>query len=152
MLPSCRITRGAFVTITKGGALRGCIGRFTADEPLHKVVAKMARASATEDPRFVGRRLTAAELEDINIEISVLSTMTRIKDPLEEVKLGVHGIYIRRGARSGTYLPQVATEHNMTLEEFLSSCSSSKAGLAPDAWKDPQTEVYIYSAQVFGEE
>jgi len=150
--PELQNHQGAFVTIMKGGALRGCIGRFTADEPLYKVVAKMARASATEDLRFVARRLTAAELEDINIEISVLSTMTRIKNPLEEVKLGVHGIYIRRGMRSGTYLPQVATEHNMTLEEFLSSCCSSKAGLAPDAWKDPQTEVYIYSAQVFGEE
>lgn len=143
---------GAFVTITKGGNLRGCIGQFTADEPLHKVVRKMARASALEDPRFAHRRLTADELAAIKIEISVLSPMQRVKNPLEEVKLGVHGIYIRRGRRSGTYLPQVATEHNMTLEEFLSSCSANKAGLSPDAWKDPDTEVYIYSAQVFGEE
>ena len=150
--PELQGHQGAFVTITKGGNLRGCIGRFTADEPLYKVVQQMARASALEDPRFAHRRLTADDLSAIKVEISVLSPMERVRNPLEEVKLGVHGIYIRRGRRSGTYLPQVATDHNMTLEEFLSSCSASKAGLSPDAWKDPDTEVYVYSAQVFGEE
>jgi len=150
--PELQGHQGAFVTITKGGDLRGCIGRFTADEPLFRVVQKMGRASALEDPRFAGRRIRADELDDIKIEISVLSPMSRVKNPLEDVKLGVHGIYIRRGMRSGTFLPQVATEHNMTLEEFLSTCCAHKAGLAADAWKDPETEVYVYSAQVFGEE
>ncbi|NQT18510.1 MAG: AmmeMemoRadiSam system protein B, partial [Planctomycetes bacterium] len=130
--PELQGHQGAFVTITKAGKLRGCIGRFTADEPLYKVVQQVARSSALEDPRFVNQRLTADELAAINIEISVLSPMERVKNPLEEVKLGVHGIYIQRGARSGTYLPQVATDHNMTLEEFLSSCCANKAGLSPD--------------------
>jgi len=143
--------QGAFVTITKNGELRGCIGQFTANEPLHQVVRKMARSSALEDSRFEGNRLKPADLADAKIEISVLSPMKRVKDPANEVKLGVHGIYIRRGYRAGTFLPQVATDHNMTLDEFLSTCCSHKAGLPPDAWKDPETEVFVYSAQVFGE-
>ena len=149
--PELQLHQGAFVTITKDGDLRGCIGQFTADEPLFQVVSKMARASALEDPRFASNRLKLEDLAGAKIEISVLSPMKRIKDPLKEVKLGTHGIYIRRGFSAGTFLPQVATEYNMTLEEFLSSCCSHKAGLPEDAWKDPQTEVYIYSAQVFGE-
>jgi AmmeMemoRadiSam system protein B/AmmeMemoRadiSam system protein A len=150
--PELQLHQGAFVTITKDGALRGCIGCFTADEPLCRVVQRMAHASAFEDVRFVDRRLRPGELADMQVEISVLSPMQRVKTPLEEVKLGVHGIYIRRGMRSGTFLPQVATEHNMTVEEFLSTCCAHKAGLPADAWKDPDTEVYVYSAQVFGEE
>lgn len=143
---------GAFVTLTTHGQLRGCLGCFTADEPIHKVVNRMAAESATQDPRFAGMRLGASDLKDLRVEISVLSPMRRVRDPLREVELGRHGIYIRRGWQAGTYLPQVATEHHMDLEEFLSSCCAHKAGLAPDAWKDPRTEVYVYSAQVFGEE
>jgi hypothetical protein len=142
--------QGAFVTLTKGGNLRGCIGCFTADKPVYRVVSEYAVISATQDHRFTP--VKASELKGIKIEISVLSPMRRVKDPLKEVELGKHGIYIKRGMRSGTYLPQVATEHKMSLEEFLSSCCSSKAGLPADAWKDPGTEVYVYTAQVFHEE
>nr|HPJ72249.1 AmmeMemoRadiSam system protein A [bacterium] len=117
---------------------------------LYRVVRTMAREAALHDPRFVP--VSPAEADRIDIEISVLSPMRRISDPLREVVPGKHGIYIRRGARGGTYLPQVATEHHMGLEEFLSSCCAHKAGLAPDAWKDPETEVYVYTAEVFGEE
>jgi AmmeMemoRadiSam system protein A len=149
-LPELDQPCGAFVTLnTRGGQLRGCIGSFTANKPLWQTVVEMARSAATADPRFLPVRTD--ELPDITIEISVLSPLERTDDPLS-LELGVHGIYIRRGGRSGTFLPQVATEHNMSKEEFLATCCAHKAGLAPDAWKDPQTEVYLYTAQVFGEE
>jgi len=139
---------GAFVTLHKSGQLRGCIGRFLPDEPVWQVVAQMARSAAMEDPRF--RPVSESELADIDIEISVLSPLVKTTDPLS-LELGVHGIYVKRGGRSGTFLPQVATEHNMTKEEFLSSCCAHKAGLEPDAWKDPETEVYLYTAQILRE-
>jgi len=147
-LPELEQPLGAFVTLHKGDELRGCIGTFVAEEPVSKVVAEMAESSAMKDPRFPP--LSERELPDIHIEISVLSPMWRTKDPLE-LELGVHGIYIRHGWRSGTFLPQVATEYHMTKEEFLSTCCAHKAGLSPDAWKDPATEVYLYTAQVFRE-
>ena len=148
-LPELHRPLGAFVTLHKQGQLRGCIGRFTPDGPVCEVVAEMARAAALNDPRF--SPLTEPELPDIDIEISVLSPMEKTDDPLS-LELGVHGVYIKRGLHSGTFLPQVATEHGMTKEQFLSSCCAHKAGLPPDAWQnDPQTEVYLYTAQVFGE-
>lgn len=140
--------RGAFVTLHKKGQLRGCIGRFIAHEPAWQVVADMARSAATEDPRFAP--VSRAELPDVDIEISALSPMVRTADPLS-LELGRHGIYIRRGMHSGTFLPQVATEFGMTKEQFLSQCCAHKAGLPPDAWQDPATEVYLYTAQVFAE-
>lgn len=147
--PELQGHQGAFVTLNIGGQLRGCIGQFTADRPLYQVVRGMALAAALRDTRF--RPVQPAELDDIEIEISVLSPMRRITDPMREVELGKHGIYIKRGWRTGTYLPQVATDHDMSKEEFLSSCTANKAGLSPDAWKDPETEVYVYTAEVFGE-
>jgi len=149
--PDLQQHQGAFVTITTNGKLRGCIGLFTADEPLYEVVRKMAHAAAFEDPRFAYNRLKPDELDHMKIEISVLSPMKRVQDPLKEVEIGKHGIYIVKGAHHGTFLPQVAVEHNMDLETFLSTCCAHKAGLPPDAWKDPETEVYVYTAQVFGE-
>ncbi len=139
---------GAFVTLHKQGQLRGCIGRFLPDEPVWQVVEQMARSAATEDPRF--QPVSESELADIDIEISVLSPLVKTGDPLS-LELGVHGIYIKSGFQSGTFLPQVATECNMTKEEFLSTCCAQKAGLAPDAWKEPETEVYLYTAQIFRE-
>ena len=149
--PELQAHQGAFVTITSRGRLRGCIGRFTADEPLWAVVAKMARSSATEDFRFFADPIVPAELPDLRFEISVLSPMTKIDNPLD-IELGVHGIYVvGKGGRAGTYLPQVATEHHMTKEEFLSSCCSHKAGLSPDAWRTGEADVLVYTAEVFGE-
>lgn len=150
--PELQARCGAFVTLKNRGRLRGCIGRFTSDEPLWKVVADMARASAIEDFRFFANPITPQELPQITVEISVLSPMEKIQDPLD-IQLGVHGIYIRGpGGRAGTYLPQVATEHNMTKEEFLSSCCAHKAGLSPDAWRTGEAEVLVYTAEVFSEE
>ena len=135
---------GAFVSLHKHGRLRGCIGHFGEDVPLHEIVAEMARAAAFEDPRFMP--VTADELADIDIEISVLTPMRRIQS-LDEFELHRHGIYIRKGYRSGTYLPQVADEVNWTKEEFVSHCAQDKAGIGWDGWRD--AELYVYEAIVF---
>jgi len=140
---------GAFVTIHKGGALRGCIGHIIGKGPLHKTVRDMAIASATQDPRF--KPLEAGELGDIDVEISVLSKPERVTD-VEEIKMGVHGVIVRRGRfHQGVFLPQVATETGWSREQFLSSLCAHKAGLPADAWKDPQTILEIFSAEVFSE-
>ena len=135
---------GAFVSLHKQGRLRGCIGHFGEDVPLYEIVAEMARAAAFQDPRF--SPVTRDEFNDLDIEISVLTPMRRIQS-LDEFELHRHGIYIRKGYRSGTYLPQVADEVNWTKEEFVSHCSQDKAGLGWDGWKD--AELYVYEAIVF---
>ena len=135
---------GAFVSLHKQGRLRGCIGHFGEDTPLHEIVAEMARAAAFEDPRFMP--VTREELDDLDIEISVLTPMHRIQS-LDEFQLHRHGIYIRKGYRSGTFLPQVADEVNWTKEEFVGHCSQDKAGLGWDGWRD--AELYVYEAIVF---
>ena len=135
---------GAFVSLHKQGRLRGCIGHFGEDVPLHEIVAEMARAAAFEDPRFMP--VTKDELDDIDIEISVLTPMRRIQS-LDEFELHRHGIYIRKGYRSGTFLPQVADEVNWMKEEFVSHCAQDKAGIGWDGWKD--AELYVYEAIVF---
>lgn len=137
---------GAFVTLHKKGQLRGCIGRFEADKPLYLVIQDMAIAASTEDYRF--SRVVADELKLIDLEISVLSPLKLIKS-IDEIELGKHGIYIKKGNRGGTFLPQVATETGWTKEEFLGHCAEDKAGLGWYGWKD--ADIYIYSAIVFGE-
>ena len=135
---------GAFVSLHKQGRLRGCIGHFGEDVPLHEIVAEMARAAAFEDPRFMS--VTKDELDDVDIEISVLTPMRRIRS-LDEFQLHKHGIYIKKGYRSGTFLPQVADEVNWTKEEFVGHCAQDKAGIGWDGWKD--AELYVYEAIVF---
>ncbi len=135
---------GAFVSLHKFGRLRGCIGHFGEDYPLHEIVAKMAYAAAFEDPRFMP--VTSDELADIDIEISVLTPMRRIQS-IDEFQLHRHGIYIKKDFRSGTFLPQVADEVNWTKEEFLGHCAQDKAGIGWDGWRD--AELYVYEAIVF---
>jgi AmmeMemoRadiSam system protein B/AmmeMemoRadiSam system protein A len=137
---------GAFVTLNKDHNLRGCIGRFTSDEPLYKVVQEMAIAAATNDYRF--DQVQYPELKNIKIEISVLTPMKKIKS-IDEIILGKHGIYIVKGSASGTFLPQVATETKWTKEEFLGHCARDKAGIGWDGWKN--ADIYIYEAIVFEE-
>jgi AmmeMemoRadiSam system protein B/AmmeMemoRadiSam system protein A len=137
---------GAFVTLREDGNLRGCIGRFTSDQPLAQVVAQMAIASATQDHRF--NPVTASELSSIDIEISVLSPMRKIQS-VDEIKMGVHGIYILKCGHGGTFLPQVAVETGWSREEFLGHCARDKAGIGWDGWKT--AEIFIYTALVFGE-
>jgi AmmeMemoRadiSam system protein B/AmmeMemoRadiSam system protein A len=137
---------GAFVTIKIGKELRGCIGRFMPSDPLYSVVIDMAVACAFEDSRFVP--LTKEEFNKVNIEISVLSPLKKVTD-IKEIVLGKNGIYIKKGVRSGTMLPQVATEQGWTLDEFLGYTSRDKAGLGWTGWKD--AEIYTYEALVIEE-
>ena len=147
--PALAATCGCFVTLKNAGQLRGCIGQFTSDKPVVELVVEMAKASATSDPRFLVDPITQRELSDLDVEISVLSPLQKVDDPLS-LRLGTDGIYITKGSASGCFLPQVATETGWTKEQFLSYCCSHKAGLSGDAWKDPQTEVYLFTAEVFG--
>lgn len=137
---------GAFVTLKERGELRGCIGRFTANIPLYRVVQEMAVASSTEDTRFLP--VKKAEIDNLEIEISVLSPMKKITSP-DAIILGKHGIYIKKGFQSGTFLPQVATETGWDKEEFLGHCSRDKAGIGWEGWKS--AELFIYEACVFSE-
>ena len=139
---------GAFVTITKHGALRGCIGNIIGQEPLYETVRDMAVAAASQDPRFTPLR--AVELKDIDVEISVLSKPRRVKDA-SEIQLGKHGVIVSANGHQGVFLPQVADETGWSKEEFLSQLCSQKAGLPADAWKDPDTALYVFTADVFGE-
>lgn len=138
---------GAFVTLhTRDGQLRGCIGRFLPDEPLYLVVRDMAVAAALQDYRFPP--VTPGEVDDLDIEISVLTPLKRIHS-IDEFKLGRDGIYMVKNGRSGTFLPQVADETHWTKEEFLGHCARDKAGIGWDGWKD--AELYTYRAIVFSE-
>jgi AmmeMemoRadiSam system protein A len=137
--------RGAFVSIYKKGLLRGCVGSVEPVAPLHKTISEMASAAAFNDSRF--RPISEDELPHLVIEISVLTPIEEIKDP-EAVKVGLHGIIIRKGGRSGLLLPQVASERNWDRRTFLEE-TCRKAGLPRDAWKDDDTRIYIFSADVF---
>jgi len=142
---------GCFVTLKDKGELRGCIGQFVSDIPLIELVSDMAVASATGDPRFFADRITPKEVDDLDIEISVLSPLKKTDNPLN-LRLGVDGIYIKNGYTSGCFLPQVATETGWSKEEFLSYCCAHKAGMKPNAWKDKETEVYLFTADIIEEE
>jgi AmmeMemoRadiSam system protein B/AmmeMemoRadiSam system protein A len=140
--------RGAFVTLHKHGRLRGCIGNMVGTKPLYLTVSSMAIEAATGDPRFP--KVTLSELADIDIEVSVLSPLEKVASA-DKITLGKHGVIVKRGFRQGVYLPQVATETGWSKEEFLSSLCASKAGLSPDAWKDKDTDLIVFTAEVFSE-
>jgi len=139
--------RGAFVTIKKHDRLRGCIGYIKAVKPLWETVQEMAVAAAFHDPRFPA--LKPEELPGLSFEVSVLSPLKRVEE-INEIQLGKHGLYIVRGYNSGLLLPQVAVEHNLDRESFLRE-TCYKAGLPPDAWKDRETEIYVFSADYFSD-
>ena len=140
---------GAFVTLHLCGELRGCIGTFSADRPLVEIVREMAVAAATQDPRF--RPVPRGELPLIQLEISVLSPRWPSRDPLAELEIGVHGIYLTRGWHRGVLLPQVASEQGWDAETFLAH-TCRKAGLDDEqAWRAPDTRIELFTAQVFGE-
>ena len=139
--------KGAFVTLKKNENLRGCIGYIEAIKPLYKTVAEMAIAAAFNDPRFPP--LNPDELRDVTLEISVLSPLKIIND-IREIEVGIHGLYITKGFHSGLLLPQVATEYKWDRLTFLEE-TCNKAGLHPNAWKDKDTKIYIFSADVFKE-
>jgi AmmeMemoRadiSam system protein B/AmmeMemoRadiSam system protein A len=141
-----RELRGAFVTITKQGQLRGCIGHIKGTEPLYSTVSKMAVAAATEDPRFPA--LGPGEIDEISVEISVLTPFTKISTP-DEIKVGRDGLYIEKGPYRGLLLPQVATEYGWGRDQFLEQ-TCRKAGLPADGWREG-ADIFIFSAQVFNE-
>jgi len=146
--PMLKQEMGAFVTLNKHGELRGCIGNLLAREPLYLTVKNMAVEAAVDDPRFPA--LSLSELKDIEIEISVLSPLRKV-DSADKIELGKHGVLVRQGYQSGVFLPQVATETGWSKEEFLNNLCAHKAGLAQGAWKEKNTELYIFSAEVFSE-
>ncbi len=143
--PALLEEKGAFVTLKKRGRLRGCIGYIEGRRPLWQAVAELAVASAFSDHRFppLGRD----ELKDISVEISVLSPLKEITD-VNEIIVGSHGLYLKRGLNSGLLLPQVAAEHKWDRETFLSE-TCCKAGLPPDSWRSHQTRKYCFTADIF---
>ncbi len=149
--PELNAPCGCFVTLKNHGRLRGCIGQFISESPLIELVVEMAKSSATGDQRFFADPISAGELDQLDVEISVLSPLQRTNEPLS-LRLGVDGIYIKKGRTSGCFLPQVATETGWSKEEFLSYCCAHKAGLAADAWRETETEVNLFTADVFGAE
>ena len=142
--------RACFVTLTKEGELRGCIGSIFPQEELCRAVIERAKSAATDDPRFPP--VKPEELDDLEIEVSVLTIPKRLefdsaKDLLAKLRPGIDGVVLRIGPRQSTYLPQV-WEQFADPERFMSHLSQ-KAGLAPDAWRSPQAMVLTYQAQVF---
>jgi len=136
---------GVFVTLNKHGNLRGCIGRIIGDQPLYKSCQQMAIAAALDDPRF--KRVAEKELDDLEIEISILTPPERITD-FSLIKIGRDGLIISKGYNRGLLLPQVATDYGWTVEEFLEQ-TCNKAGLPSDAYKSQDAEVLMFSAEVF---
>ncbi|HOD75009.1 MAG TPA: AmmeMemoRadiSam system protein A, partial [Syntrophorhabdaceae bacterium] len=139
--------RGVFVTLTIHGQLRGCIGYIKPVAPLYRSVVDMTVAASSRDMRF--RPVTKGELKDIEIEISVMSPLKLITS-VDEIKVGIHGLYIVKGGNAGLLLPQVATQYKWGREEFLQN-TCRKAGLPENSWKDKETKVYVFSAQIFSE-
>lgn len=138
---------GAFVTIKENNQLRGCIGYIQAVKPLYETIKDVAKSAAVNDYRFnpVGQD----ELGKLELEISVLTPLKKIND-ISEIEVGKHGLIMKKGFNSGLLLPQVATEYGWDRDTFLQE-TCRKAGLSQDAWKDKSTEIYTFSAEVFGE-
>lgn len=135
---------GVFVSLYVDGKLRGCIGTFSEDRSLEENLNRMAVAAAKEDLRF--KPVLPEEVEDMQIEISLLTPRRRVEDHREIIP-GRHGIYMKKGYRTGTLLPQVALKQDWDLEEFLGHCARDKAGIGWYGWRD--AELYTYEAYVF---
>jgi len=149
---SCTEDRGVFVTLTKAGSLRGCIGYILPHGPLYQSVIDNALNAALDDPRFPP--VAADELQELKIEISILSLPEELKvnspsEFLARLKPGVDGVILRQGLSQATYLPQVWQEFKASAAFLDSLCL--KAGLAPGCWQEPQTSILTYQAEVFGE-
>ncbi len=142
------VARGLFVTVKRNGRLRGCIGTLSPEGDLTRVVAEFARRAAFEDPRFPP--LSRDELAACEIEISVL-TAPQPAENLDEIVIGRDGLIVEGRGRRGLLLPQVATEWGFGPARFVQE-ACRKAGLPPDAWRDPEVRLWRFQAEVFGEE
>lgn len=140
---------GAFVTFWAGKRLRGCVGTFVPTEDIVGTIRDVTRQSLA-DSRFVTDPIRATELENLDIEVSILSDLERSADPTSLIP-GLHGILVRQAGRTGCFLPRVAAERGWTAEELLSQCCAMKAGLPRDAWRLPGAEVMLFTADVFGD-
>ena len=138
---------GAFVTLNKNGRLRGCIGRMESNDPLSITIHAMAAAAAFEDPRF--EPLSTRELDAISVEITILGPRRKVDAP-ESIELGRHGVWLRQGYASAVFLPQVAIEQGWDRPTLLRELCR-KAGLRPDAWKDPDCSLMVFEGFVFGD-
>ena len=154
-VPGAQLKRGAFVTLeeTESHDLRGCIGHVSDDRPLGEVIRQVAVSAARSDPRFPP--VEASELAGLRIEISVLSTPALVSTAdlcLDEkgLVIGRDGVLVRQGGTQALLLPQVATEQGLSREAFLSA-ACHKAGLAPQSWREPATQVFTFTADVFVE-
>ena len=139
--------RGAFVTLRRNGELRGCIGYTASVQSLAMTVRDVAAFAALRDHRFPP--VTTNELPQLTYEISVLSPLRRIAD-VSQIKLGQHGLLIKKGAHEGLLLPQVATEQHWDRKTLLEQ-TALKAGLPADAWRDKDSDIFVFSALVFGD-
>ena len=140
------LKHGAFVTIHSRGRLRGCIGVVEAYEPLGAAIARCAASAALQDPRF--SPIKAEELSQLHIEISLLTPPEPIH--VDGIEIGKHGLIVSQGGKRGLLLPQVATEHQLTREQFLEE-TCRKAGLPANAWKAPETKIEGFTCEVFAE-
>lgn len=141
---------GVFVTLRREGKLRGCRGMIA---PQHEATEAVRQATvlALTDPRFTSEPVTATELPRVVIEISFLSDPAPVEDPLS-LRVGLHGVIVRKGERSGCFLPQVGAERGWDAKTLLANCCRTKAGLDPEAWRDRETEVSLFTADAFWED
>jgi len=145
--------QGVFVTLTKYGKLRGCIGYPEPVYDLQRGIIQAARAAAFQDPRFPP--VAEIEFEDIQVEVSVLTKpkLIEVDEPeeyLDKIKIGKHGLIIRKRGFSGLLLPQVFIDYESTPKEAL-EMTCEKAGLRKDDWKEKDSKIYSFSAQIFEE-
>jgi AmmeMemoRadiSam system protein A len=139
-------TQGVFVTLHVRERLRGCIGVVEPDHPLGESIVRCAASAAVQDPRF--SPVQADELADLQLEISLLSAPLPVRP--EEIEIGRHGLLVVRGRQRGLLLPQVATEHRFTPEQFLAE-TCRKAQLPPDAWRAPDAQIFGFTCEVFSD-
>lgn len=140
------IMNGVFVSLYNCKILRACLGKIISELPLYRTIEIMTIAAATKDYRF--DNIKADELDELSIELSILTPMIKIQN-ISEIVIGKHGIYVEKQGFSGTFLPQVSIDQNWTIEEFLGHCSESKVGIGWDGWRD--ANIFIYESMIFSE-
>lgn len=140
--PELLRTSGCFITLRKKGALRGCVGAVKGEGPLFEEVVRLTKAAALQDFRF--KPVQPEELQEIRIEISILSSLERIHS-WDQIEVGKHGIYLYCQNRNGVFLPEVAAEMNWTAEEFVRRCAVEKANIPESDWQT--AEFYRFTAE-----